>query len=135
MLETIIQALQQNRPAGAKNNTRNLALESEHTPTAGKTSAAPGSKAIDILVCEDNEVNQIVFTQILQTTDYSFRIAKDGKEGLAFYKTYSPRLVLMDVSMPHMNGMEATKAIRMIEAGSMHTPIVAVTAHRSESVR
>ncbi len=129
LLETIIQALQQNQPARVKHDTRSLALESDHLPPVAEISAAPNIKAIDILVCEDNEVNQIVFTQILQTTDYSFKIAKDGKEGLAFYKTYSPRLVLMDISMPHMNGMEATKAIRTIEAGNMHTPIVAVTAH------
>ncbi|MCF6356335.1 MAG: response regulator [Draconibacterium sp.] len=129
LLETIIQVLQENGPARALHDTSALALESEHTLPASKPAPASGQKAIDILVCEDNEVNQIVFTQILQTTDYSFRIAKDGKEGLAFYKTYSPKLVLMDISMPHMNGMEATKAIRMIEAGSLHTPIVAVTAH------
>jgi len=129
LLETIIQVLQENGPARVMHDTRSLVLESEHTLPASKPSAVSGNKAIDILVCEDNEVNQIVFTQILQTTDYSFRIAKDGKEGLAFYKTYSPRLVLMDISMPHMNGMEATKAIRMIEAGNLHTPIIAVTAH------
>ena len=119
LLETIIQVLQENGPARAMSEI----------PPADNTPAAPDTKAIDILVCEDNEVNQIVFTQILQTTDYSFKIAKDGKEGLAFYKTYSPRLILMDVSMPYMNGMEATKAIRAIEASSPHTPIVAVTAH------
>jgi len=135
LLETIVQVLQDHRPARKNDDTGTAAIAGEQkqiapeTRPAGETFTPSDKKTTDILVCEDNEVNQIVFTQILQTTDYSFRIAKDGKEGLAFYKTYSPRLVLMDISMPHMNGMEATKAIRMIEAGNLHTPIVAVTAH------
>ena len=89
---------------------------------------APG--AIDILVCEDNEVNQIVFTQILKETGLTFRIANNGKEGLSLYRHLHPTLILMDVSMPQMNGLEATKAIRNIEAeAGGHTPIVGVTAH------
>jgi len=50
--------------------------------------------------------------QILQSTGYSFKITRDGKEGVAFYKTFSHRLILMDISMLQMNGMEATAAIR-----------------------
>jgi len=96
---------------------------------AAAASSVSNNNVIDILVCEDNEVNQIVFTQILQTTNYSFKIARDGRQGLAFYKIYSPRLILMDVSMPHMNGMEATAAIRKIESDDFHIPIIAVTAH------
>ena len=85
---------------------------------------------IDILVCEDNEVNQIVFTQILQETGCTFRIANNGKEGLSLYRHLHPSLILMDVSMPQMNGLEATKAIRNIEKETgIHTPIVGVTAH------
>ena len=85
---------------------------------------------IDILVCEDNEVNQIVFTQILQETGCTFRIANNGKEGLSLYRHLHPTLILMDVSMPQMNGLEATKAIRNIEKETgEHTPIIGVTAH------
>ncbi len=85
---------------------------------------------IDILVCEDNEVNQIVFTQILQTTGFSFRIASNGNEGISMYRNLQPSIILMDVSMPQMNGLDATMAIREIEAGSdTHVPIIGVTAH------
>ena len=88
------------------------------------------SSNIDILVCEDNEVNQIVFTQILEETNRSFRIANNGSEGLSLYKLLHPTVILMDISMPQMNGFEATKAIRKIEAGTdQHTPIIGVTAH------
>lgn len=85
---------------------------------------------IDILVCEDNEVNQIVITQILRETDHVFRIAGNGKEGLALYRRHDPSLVLMDVSMPIMNGLDAAKAIREIEKDNgKQTPIIAITAH------
>ncbi|MEX0345909.1 MAG: response regulator [Rhizobiaceae bacterium] len=92
--------------------------------------ANSGSDHIDILVCEDNEVNQIVFTQVLQQTGHTFRIAGNGKEGLELYKTATPRVILMDVAMPEMNGLEATEAIREIEKTSgIRTPIIGVTAH------
>ncbi len=148
LLETIIEVLQDSKSTQknretytsgfggtvrerAENNdahTQGGERQSEALPAAAAFSVS-NNNVIDILVCEDNEVNQIVFTQILQTTGYSFKIARDGKEGLAFYKIYSPRLILMDVSMPLMNGMEATAAIRKIESGNFHIPIIAVTAH------
>ena len=85
---------------------------------------------IDILICEDNEVNQIVFRQILQAANFDFQIATNGKEGLAMWKEHRPRLVLMDVSMPEMNGFQATREIRKLEKGSEYqTPIVGITAH------
>lgn len=85
---------------------------------------------LDILVCEDNEVNQIVFTQILQSAGFSFTIANNGKDGVAVFKERHPKIVLMDVSMPEMNGLEATRAIRNFEELSGgHVPIIGVTAH------
>ncbi len=85
---------------------------------------------IDILVCEDNEVNQIVFDQILSDTEYTFAITNNGREGLARYRISKPKLILMDVSMPVMNGHEATIAIRKLEETTgEHTPIIGVTAH------
>ena len=89
-----------------------------------------GEEAIDVLVCEDNEVNQIVFTQILQQEGVTFRIANNGKEGVKLYQHLPPKVILMDVSMPQMNGHEATKVIREIEKETgIHTPIIGVTAH------
>lgn len=86
--------------------------------------------AIDILVCEDNEVNQIVFSQILQSSGYKYLIARDGKEGVEMFEKHSPRLILMDVSMPRMNGLEATETIRGLEKETgIYTPIIGVTAH------
>ena len=85
---------------------------------------------IDVLVCEDNKVNQIVFTQMLEQEEVSFRIANNGKEGVKLYQHLPPKVILMDVSMPQMNGHEATRAIREIEKETgVHTPIIGVTAH------
>ncbi|HSO46319.1 MAG TPA: response regulator, partial [Rhizobiaceae bacterium] len=85
---------------------------------------------IDILVAEDNEVNQMLFKQILRTTPWRFAIVGDGYEAVQMAQKYAPRLILMDVSMPRMSGYEAVEAIRLNEAGSgAHTPIIAVTAH------
>lgn len=85
---------------------------------------------IDILIAEDNEVNQIVFTQTLADLDVTFEIANNGEEAVELWKKFSPALVLMDVSMPVMNGHQATREIRKIEEGmTRRTPICAITAH------
>ncbi len=93
----------------------------EHTSLASE---------LDILVAEDNEVNQIVFTQILDETGYGYEIVDNGRQAVDVSANRNPRLILMDVSMPEMNGLEAAAAIREREAGSDHRiPIVGVTAH------
>lgn len=97
---------------------------------AKPTKIVPQETGIDVLVCEDNEVNQIVFTQILKDKGYRFKIAHNGEEGVALYQKYSPKVILMDVSMPIMNGHKATQEIRKIEADSdARVPIIGVTAH------
>jgi len=100
-------------------------------PIASPDRAVPAGKhGIDILVAEDNEVNQLVFTQILGETEYSFEIVGNGRLALEAFGTMNPRMILMDVSMPSMNGLEATAAIRTQEAQlGGHVPIVGVTAH------
>jgi PAS domain S-box-containing protein len=89
-----------------------------------------GSHRVDILVAEDNEVNQLVFTQILGETGYSFQIVGNGRLALKAFAEINPRVILMDVSMPEMSGLEATAAIRDAEDGAdHHVPIIGVTAH------
>ncbi|MGB8817428.1 MAG: response regulator [Rhizobiaceae bacterium] len=92
--------------------------------------AAPVSM-LDILVAEDNAVNQIVFTQILESLPHTFAIVDNGRKALETMKAKSPSIILMDVSMPEMSGIEAAMAIREHELanGLQRTPIVGVTAH------
>ena len=93
-----------------------------------RTIAAKGG--LDVLVAEDNEVNQLVFSQILGETDLSFEIAENGRLAVEAYKSRQPRMILMDVSMPEMSGLEAAAAIRAMEAETGgRVPIVGVTAH------
>ncbi|MEQ1953767.1 PAS domain-containing protein [Mesorhizobium sp. CN2-181] len=85
---------------------------------------------VDILVAEDNDVNQLVFTQILSETDFTFEIVGNGRLAVEAAQEMRPLLILMDISMPEMNGLEATGAIRALEASwGSHTPIIGVTAH------
>ncbi|MCJ8509395.1 response regulator [Rhizobium lemnae] len=92
--------------------------------------------ALEILVAEDNEVNQIVFTQILQSMGVRFRMVENGEQAVAAWMQERPCLILMDVSMPLMNGHQATRRIREIERSEGgRTPIIGVTAHALESDR
>ena len=84
-----------------------------------------------ILVAEDNEAYQIVLEQILIDAGHSYAIVENGSLALEQFKAERPDLVLMDISMPKMNGLEATKAIREAEldAGDgVRTPIIGLTA-------
>lgn len=89
-----------------------------------------GGHRLDILVAEDNEVNQMVFTQILGETGYGFEIVGNGRKALDAFGKLNPCMILMDVSMPEMSGLEATAEIRRLEQETgTHVPIVGVTAH------
>ncbi len=83
----------------------------------------------DILVTEDNAVNQFMLTRFLERTGHSYRVANNGQEAVTAFKNKRPALILMDVQMPVMDGLEAAQEIRKLEAGSgLHTPIIAITA-------
>jgi CheY-like chemotaxis protein len=98
----------------------------------GKGLVRNGRSGLMILVAEDNEVNQIVVEQILIDAGHSYVIVENGKLAMEHFKAARPDLVLMDVSMPEMNGLEATEAMRQVEgeAGDgVRTPIIGLTAH------
>ncbi|MER9582185.1 response regulator [Mesorhizobium sp. M0276] len=99
-------------------------------PVAVVPESATPNGPIDILIAEDNDVNQLVFGQILNGLGLSYRIAGNGRTAVEMYRALRPKLILMDVSMPEMNGYEATRAIRTIEMSTgTHIPIIGVTAH------
>ncbi len=87
---------------------------------------AAGEAEIDILVAEDNEVNQIVFSQIIESFGYRYALAVDGEEAVRLCRERSPKLVLMDVTLPKLTGFEASAAIRALEGGKAPVPIVGV---------
>lgn len=99
--------------------------------------ARPETGGVEILVAEDNEVNQLVFEQILGGMGRQFAVAENGREAVDAWRRHRPALILMDVSMPEMNGHEATRAIRRAEEaeGVPRTPIIGLTAHALEGDR
>ena len=87
-----------------------------------------------ILLAEDNAINQALAVRLLEKRGYIVSVAVNGRETLAAYDNKNIDLVLMDVQMPEMDGLEATAAIRQRERSTgRHTPIVAMTAHALKS--
>jgi CheY-like chemotaxis protein len=83
-----------------------------------------------ILTAEDNKTNRLVFGKMLKTLDIDLHFAENGEEAVALFEKIDPHIVFMDISMPKMDGKDATIAIRQIESSSgKHVPIVAMTAH------
>ena len=93
------------------------------------------AKTLRILVADDNLVNQKVAKRMLERLGYSVALANDGKQALSAIKTASFDLIMMDVQMPEMDGLEATRHIREWEAGKTRIPIIALTAHAMDSHR
>lgn len=87
-----------------------------------------------ILLAEDHPDNREMLARRLERKGYKVSFAVDGKEAVERFFELKPDLVLMDISMPIMSGLEATREIRAAETGA-RTPIVALTAHAMESAR
>lgn len=81
-----------------------------------------------ILIVEDNEMNRDMLSRRLERRGFEVVMAVDGGEGVAMVRTELPDLVLMDMSLPVMNGWEATQAIRA-DSATAHLPVIALTAH------
>ncbi len=121
---------------GTNDHSKHL-IEKVFKPTVEANIAEPvehvlryPDKPLEVLIAEDNEVNQTVLRQILDMTGYNYMLAENGRAVLDIYERYRPLVICMDVSMPLMNGHEATRAIRELEKSTgIHTPIIGVTAH------
>jgi osomolarity two-component system sensor histidine kinase NIK1 len=84
---------------------------------------------LQILLVEDNLVNQKLAARLLEKAGHAVTIAANGKEAIEQIACRQFDLVLMDVQMPEMDGLEATQTIRRQETGGRRLPIVALTAH------
>jgi two-component system sensor histidine kinase/response regulator len=90
-----------------------------------------GAKTLRVLLAEDNKTNQLVVRMMLKDAPIEILVAANGIEAVQMYRDSRPDVVLMDMMMPEMDGLEATSIIRELEeAGQLaHCPIIALTAN------
>jgi two-component system cell cycle response regulator DivK len=81
-----------------------------------------------ILLVEDTEMNRDMLSRRLERRGYTITLALDGAEGLKKARSESPDLILMDMSLPVIDGWEATRQLKADDA-TRHIPIIALTAH------
>ena len=108
-------------------------LPSDFEPPVAVTTAA--CVPLRILLAEDNPANQKLATYVLHDRGHLVEIAGDGQEAVALTEQNCYDVILMDVQMPGMNGLEATAAIRNREGGRRRVPIIAMTAHAAKGDR
>lgn len=85
-----------------------------------------------ILVVEDNEMNMDVLTRFLRRDGHTVVAAGDGRQAIMAARNEAPDIILMDLSLPEMDGWEATRRIRNNPL-TKHIPIIALTAHSSSA--
>lgn len=87
-----------------------------------------------ILLVEDNEMNRDMLSRRLQKKGYTVVTAQDGEKGYSLARSEAPDLILMDISLPAMDGWEVTRLLKA-NAPTRHIPIIALTAHAMVSDR
>ena len=87
-----------------------------------------------VLLVEDNEDNRIVYSTILRHFGYSVTEALNGEEGIAKARSEKPDLILMDISIPIIDGWEATQVLKH-DPDTRDIPIIALTAHALAGAR
>jgi PAS domain S-box-containing protein len=112
-----------------------LAAELPPAPETPLGIPAVALSKLRILLAEDNLANQKLATYILQERGHTVEVASDGQQAIAMTLQSSYDVILMDVQMPGMDGLETTAAIRAGEALEKRTPIIAMTAYAMKSDR
>ena len=124
LLESLQRIMAETARAGRSEKTSAAAVRPD-TPS--------GAEKLRILLAEDNPVNARVAQLILEQRGHAVTRAEDGRKAVALFQTQSFDLILMDLQMPEMDGLTATRLIRQAEAATQtHTPIVALTAFTSK---
>lgn len=133
------------RPRAAASKTTVLPLypvaatANPHVGTSAEGALTPSlderaSKRPYVLVAEDNEVNRIFMSQILEAAGFEFKMVRNGEEAVEAFLREAPLVILMDTAMPVLDGFEATARIRAIEATiGGHTPIIGLISHMQDS--
>jgi signal transduction histidine kinase/CheY-like chemotaxis protein/HPt (histidine-containing phosphotransfer) domain-containing protein len=108
----------------------------EQSPLVTRHSLRRDRRNLHILLAEDNAVNQMVAVRHLQKLGHNVKVVTNGRDALAELETQPFDVILMDVQMPKMDGIETTRAIREKEVTTgKHIPIIAMTAHAMKGDR
>jgi|GEM_PF-589258 len=97
---------------------------------------ARSARRLDILLAEDNPINRKLAVRLLEKMGHTVTVAENGRQAVSALERHGFDLVLMDVQMPELDGLDATRTIREQEvATGRHVPIVAMTAHAMKGDR
>jgi len=130
LLDEKIKTAEEAKPLNSSTAVAPVAIESlDDVLEAVNASSLGISSEIPILLVEDNLVNRKLAILILERIGCRVDIAKNGAEGVEKFRSDQYQAIFMDCQMPVMDGYAATRAIRQLEAGSTHIPIIAVTAN------
>lgn len=111
-----------------------LAASAPEPPADVDDPAESEARPIRILAAEDNKTNQLVFRKMLKQVNMELTMVDNGLKAVEAFKSGAFDLVFTDISMPEMDGMEASRAIRALEdeRGTAPLPLIAMTAHAME---
>lgn len=87
-----------------------------------------------LLLIEDNEMNRDMLSRRLERRGYEVLLAVDGQSGVEMVQSHGPDLVLLDMSLPVLDGWEATRRLKA-DPATQHIPVIALTAHAMSSDR
>ena len=104
------------------------AYRAEQVPTMPAIASLQATRALHILLAEDNEINQKVAVALLKKSGHTVQVAQNGHEAVRAVQDGRFDVILMDMHMPEMDGLAATRAIRGMPAPASSLPIVALTA-------
>jgi CheY-like chemotaxis protein len=115
-----------------------VAVDEDEADVAEDVYATQRYEGFTLLLVEDNEINREIAGEILSDMGLSVEFAEDGEQGVEAFVKKEYDIIFMDIRMPIMDGLEATRHIRQIEQerpGNQHIPIIAMTANAMQEDR
>jgi two-component system, sensor histidine kinase and response regulator len=111
-------------------------VEAQRPTRKSRVRARSKTRSLSVLLAEDNAVNQMLATKVLEKLGHKVTVVDNGRKAVDAVRAGNFDVVAMDVQMPELDGLEATRAIREWEAaGDRHVPIIAMTAHAMKGDR